>query len=138
VPFVLDASATADLLFPDGGSPDTKPVWALMQNDFAVVPAIWWYEIRNVLLMAERYRRLQVDDIGRAWDALRNLRINIDPRLEEGRCLMLARLHSLSFYDAAYVELAQRLGCALATRDRAMARAALAEQIPMVEQGSAE
>ena len=43
------------------------------------------------------------------------------------RAFNLAREHGLSFYDALYLELANRLGTTLATLDRKLARAALAE-----------
>ncbi|MEB3262425.1 MAG: type II toxin-antitoxin system VapC family toxin [Cyanobacteriota bacterium] len=48
-----------------------------------------------------------------------------DPFLERStRILALARNHALSSYDATYLELAQRLGAALASFDRQLNRAA--------------
>ena len=44
----------------------------------------------------------------------------------------LCRNHGLTAYDAAYLELAMRNGIALATADRALERAALAEGIEVV------
>ena len=44
----------------------------------------------------------------------------------------LARRHGLTFYDAAYLELAMRERIALATLDQALARAAIAEGVPLI------
>jgi predicted nucleic acid-binding protein len=42
-------------------------------------------------------------------------------------------MHRLTFYDAAYLELALRLSAPLATLDRALARAARAAAVPLLE-----
>ena len=44
----------------------------------------------------------------------------------------LATRYRLTFYDAAYLELAQRERIALATLDRPLARAAAAEGVPLI------
>ena len=44
----------------------------------------------------------------------------------------LAQRHRLTFYDAAYLELAQRERIPLATLDQAIARAAIAEGVPLI------
>jgi predicted nucleic acid-binding protein len=69
---------------------------------------------------------------GRFLDFLRGLPIEIAPLPEELAVLSLARRHQLSFYDAAYLELAQRERIALATLDRALARAAVAEGVELI------
>ena len=46
--------------------------------------------------------------------------------------LTLARRHRLTFYDAAYLELAVREALPLATLDQALATAARAEGVPLV------
>ena len=45
--------------------------------------------------------------------------------------MRLARAHNLTFYDAAYLELAKREGLPLATLDRALERAAIAEGVAL-------
>ena len=45
----------------------------------------------------------------------------------------LARAHGLSSYDAAYLELAQRLALALATHDHALRQAAIAAGVRLIE-----
>ncbi len=46
--------------------------------------------------------------------------------------LTLARTHRLTFYDALYLELAQRRQATLATLDNALLRAADTEGVPAV------
>jgi len=45
--------------------------------------------------------------------------------------LVLSRRHRLTSYDAAYLELAMREGCALATVDDALRTAAAAERVTL-------
>ena len=58
--------------------------------------------------------------------------ISLDTKPHERQIVELARSHSLSIYDASYVELAQRLELPLATLDRRMAEAARSEGIPLI------
>ena len=48
----------------------------------------------------------------------------------------LARKHAMTFYDAAYLELARRAGLALATLDSKLASAARAEDVALVAAAS--
>ena len=59
-----------------------------------------------------------------------NVQIHQEPRNSE--VLGLARRHALTTYDAAYLELALRLGATLATLDRKLARAADAEGVEVI------
>ena len=45
--------------------------------------------------------------------------------------MTLGWVHKLSSYDAAYLELALRKGCPLATLDKKLKRAAKAERVPI-------
>ena len=61
--------------------------------------------------------------------ASRHHGIVVDHALPGPRVTRLARRHSLSAYDALYLELAVRHGATLTTLDSALARAARAEGI---------
>jgi len=51
--------------------------------------------------------------------------------------LTLARRHRLTFYDACYLELAERRAAPLATLDATLAQAAQPENISLVGHGTA-
>ena len=89
----------------------------------AVVPGIWWYEIRNALVVNERRKRLTAADTGATLADLESLGLSTDRNHDSEVLVALARQHDLSVYDAAYLEVAQRRGCRLATLDRRLAKA---------------
>ena len=131
MPFVLDASVSV-AWFLDEEDDTASAAWELLRADSASVPLIWWYEIRNALVTAGRRRRLSPADIDDAWERLRVLPVNIDEQLKDDPIRGLAEQHGLTFYDAAYLELALRLRFPLATSDRALAKAARSEHVPLI------
>ena len=77
----------------------------------AIVPHLWGLEIANVLRTAERRGRISTDDVNRASTNLFSLPVAVDPVARDWAfttVLRLARLHGLTTYDAAYLELAMR------------------------------
>jgi predicted nucleic acid-binding protein len=132
MPLVIDASVVAAWHFPDERSAEGDAILARLESDRARMPALWWFEVRNVLLIGERRRRTMLEHSERFLDFLRGLPIEIAPLPNERVVLRLARRHQLSFYDATYLELAQRERIAFATLDRALARAATAEGVPLI------
>ncbi len=100
-----------------------------LRTDEALVPALWWFEIRNVLIVSERRGRIGEDDTATFLRALSRLGVTVDRAPEEHMVLAIARRHRLTVYDACYIELAQREGIALATLDGALGRAARAQGV---------
>jgi predicted nucleic acid-binding protein len=131
MPFVLDASLAACWAFDD----DYHPVAALAleraRTDAALVPSLWWFEVRNTLIVSERRGRLTESDTATFLHGLAHLRVTIDRSPEEADVLSLARHRGLIVYDAAYLELARRQGAPLATLDAALAAAARAERVAL-------
>ena len=127
---VLDGSIALAWCFPDEQAPYPQSVLsALGGKAEAVVPALWPLEVANALLMGERRKRSsQMDTV--AWMGfLSALPITIDTQTATrafGDIANLARTHRLTVYDAAYLELAMRLGVSLATLDGELAAAAKA------------
>src|SRR3954470_8004320 len=132
MPLVIDVSVVAAWHFPDERTPESVSILARLESDHARMPALWWFEVRNVLLVGERRRRTVRQDVERFLDFLSSLPIEIAVLPEDSAVLPLARGHQLSFYDATYLELARRERIPLATMDRAMARAAVAEGVPLI------
>ena len=95
----------------------------------AEVPALWYAEVANTLLVFERAKRLTEQDSVSYLADLGLLAIAQDDlpcAPMQSRVLDLGRRHGLTAYDAAYLELAMRRAGVLATFDRKLAGAARA------------
>jgi predicted nucleic acid-binding protein len=136
--FVLDASVTACWAFQDEDHPDAGLAFDRMRAGEAVVPSLWWFEVRNILVVNERRRRIAESDTAAFLLNLSRLRIRVDRIPREDALLRLARTRRLSVYDAAYLELAQHEGLPLATLDADLQRAAAAEGVALLARGDAE
>jgi hypothetical protein len=80
------------------------------------------FEIRNILVMNERRRRITEFDTGVFLRDLAVLWIRTD-REPEGAVLRLARTHRLSVHNASYLEPSLREAMPLATLDGELADA---------------
>jgi predicted nucleic acid-binding protein len=127
--FVLDGSLSLAWYFKDEANPYADAVAARFPDVQAFVPTIWPLEVANAVLMGERRKR-STEAQASSWLAyLSSLPITIDAETSTrawSDVLQLARAHQLSAYDAAYLELAVRLGLALATLDKPLKAAAAA------------
>jgi predicted nucleic acid-binding protein len=132
MPFVLDASITACWAFPDEQDPRACAALARVRIEDAVVPSLWWFEVRNILVVNERRNRITESGTNSFLRELSRLRIRVDREPEEAAVLKLARAHRLSVYDASYLELAQRERIPVATLDAQLAAAAVAEGTELV------
>lgn len=113
--------------FEDEAGEYTDAVLHRLAHEEAIVPSLWPLEVVNVLLVGERRMRLSQADTTRFLTLLAALPITIDeetPYRAFNEALSLGRDYSLSSYDAAYLELAMRLGLPLATQDDRLRRAA--------------
>lgn len=54
MPLVLDASTTAACCFPDEADPTAGLAFDWLADEPAIVPVLWWAEIRNILIVGER------------------------------------------------------------------------------------
>lgn len=118
---------TAAWVFEDETTAYTEAVLEMLAAGEAVVPAIWPLEVANVLLYAERRRRLTRAKVAVFLAALQGFSIAVDtdgPSRAFGEILSIAREHGLSTYDASYLDLAMRAGAPLATLDKNLRRAA--------------
>ena len=130
--FVLDASIAACWALEDEAHPQADLALRRVRTEEAVVPSMWWFEVRNILVVNERRKRITESGTASFLRELARLPIRVDRAPAEGEVLRLAREHRLSVYDAAYLELARREGLPLATLDRDLAGAARAESVPIL------
>lgn len=126
---VIDASAAACWLFKDEATPATDALLARVRSAGGVVPALWKWEMANLLTAGVRRARITVADAAGHLADLALLPITIDteaPNRAWRETFLLAQAHNLTAYDAAYLELAQRTGLELASKDADLLAAASA------------
>ena len=125
--FVLDCSVAVTWIFDDEATPETDALLDRLELDAAFVPGLWRLELGNVLVRAERRKRIAASQVAACLGLLDRLPIVVDTETESRafrEVLVLARAERLTTHDAAYLELAIRMGLQLATRDRALVQAA--------------
>jgi predicted nucleic acid-binding protein len=114
-------------------TPHIAAMLARLGGDEWIVPALWWFELRNVLVVNERRRRLSERETANFLRELASdMTITIEPVPDETAVMTLARRHRLTVYDAAYLELALRERLDLATLDEGLAEAARREGVAVV------
>ena len=124
MPFVLDASVAACWAFDDEDHPAAAAALERLRTDEATAPSLWWFEVRNTLIVNERRGRLTESDTTAFLRELSRIGVRIDRTPDEATVLAFARRHRLTVHDASYLELAQREGIPLATLDRDLRKAA--------------
>jgi predicted nucleic acid-binding protein len=120
---VVDSSAICALFFEDETTPDSEQLLQRLEAGGIWVPGLFLWEVANVLLMAERRQRISQAERAEALQLVESLGLQIDqadPAVVWHDGLQLAAQTGLTSYDAAYLELAMRLGAPLASRDRAL------------------
>jgi len=125
--FVLDTSVTMAWCFEDETNPYADAVLDSLIDNTALAPSIWPLEVGNVLLVAERRKRISQSDSMRFLELLSSLPIKTESFSEQRMfeaVLNLARKLGLSSYDASYLDLALQTGLKLATLDQSLRKAA--------------
>jgi len=127
--FVLDNTVTMAWCFSDEATEFTKTLLNRLSNltDRAVVPALWLYEVANVVELAVRKRRIPAEKALAFLESLADLPVEVE---NPGT---LASQYQLTAYDAAYLELAIRHKLPIASLDKALSRAALAAGVNTVQ-----
>jgi predicted nucleic acid-binding protein len=130
--FVLDASILAVWALSDESSPIAELAQSRLNDEIAMAPSLLWYEIRNLLVVNERRKRLTVEDSTQFLQLLSSYPIQIDPVEDEQATFRFARQYRLSFYDAAYLTVAHRNSIPLATLDKDLRAAAIEAGVPLL------
>lgn len=135
--WVFDASVTMAWCFQDERTAKTDALLERLATDPGSVPQLWHLEVANILAQAMRQKKPRIGekDATAFLAMLMGAPIRIDPQTIGNAwvaTIQLAIKHKLSAYDAAYLELALRLQCDLATLDRELQTAALAEGLAVI------
>lgn len=133
--FVLDNSVAVAWCFGDEQTPALLVLLHRAAESGAFAPALWPLEAANALLVAERRGRLERDRRRRLCGFLKALPIALDADTATQAWTStagLAERFGLSAYDAAYLELAERLDLPLASLDGDLRRAANTLGLPLL------
>ncbi|MBX5223591.1 type II toxin-antitoxin system VapC family toxin [Rhizobium sp. NLR8a] len=130
--FVLDASIAAAWFLPDEQHDAADRLMSDLNTTVGLVPTLFWFETRNLFLMAERRGRLRSGEAVLLMTQLRGLSLEDAGSGGDGLILHLANRYALTAYDASYVALAKADGLPLATADRKMEDAARNEGITIL------
>lgn len=135
--FVLDASIVLTWCFPDEEAQKSFEISErIASGEGGIVPAFWPHEVLNALLTGERRKRLTRELTQSFIEDLSRLPIDVDMPATLANVFrdtqLLCRKHGLTAYDAAYLEIALRSGYSLATVDRDLRTAAIAEGVEVL------
>lgn len=130
--FVADASIAAAWVLPDEDTALADLAFDRLGEDTAVVPNLFWHELRNVLLKAERRGRITTQHANASMTRMRRLAIRCPADSDDDHVMALARGHQLTAYDASYLALAITEECPLASLDGRLNEAARAEGVAVL------
>ncbi len=132
--FVVDNSVVMSWCFQDEMSEYADAVLDRLTDVQAVVPGVWPMEVTNVLVTAQKKKRLGRAGSARFLELLRSLPIVVEQELParvSAEIFALAEDTGLSTYDASYLDLAMREGLPLASLDKNLRKAAKACRVPI-------
>jgi predicted nucleic acid-binding protein len=125
---IIDCSMTMSWCFSDEANARSSEILDRLATEAALVPSHWSLEVINVLVMAEKRKRISHADSMQFLNLLAALDIQTDPETSIrafDHLPPLCRAHGLSSYDAAYLELALRRNLPLASLDDDLRKAAI-------------
>ena len=126
--FVVDASVGFAWVYQGQATPETDHLLnEVAAGATVIVPALWYLEMSNVLLIAQRRHRLTALQRKAALEKLTAMQFTADEEGTHrafGRTSELAEKYGLTIYDATYLELALRRSLPLASRDETLRNAA--------------
>ena len=132
---VLDASLTMAWYFDDESTAATDALLDRVSDAGAVAPTVWRLEVANAFQTAIRRKRIDAAYRDGALTELALLPITIDADTDTfawTTTLRLAEQFTLTVYDAAYLELAQRRSLPLATLDEPLRAAGHVLGVPLL------
>jgi predicted nucleic acid-binding protein len=123
---VLDASTAIGWMVDTPPPPMAVRTRRLLETGtIGVVPDLWYYEVCNALMMAERRRRASAQIVSSHVSDVERLSAFLETSPTTPSALIAAaRQSGLTAYDAAYFELALRRSLPLVTLDHKLRAAA--------------
>jgi predicted nucleic acid-binding protein len=136
--FVLDNTVTMAWCFGDEATPFTETLLSRLSSltDSAIVPALWLYEVVNVIGLAVRKGRITEEKARAFLESLADLPIEIEDPTRTRMFVSVRALvgkYKLTAYDASYLELAIRHDLPIAALDNALTKAAREAGVNLVQ-----
>ena len=128
---VLDSSVAIAWALEDEQEDLANRAVELAFKSIAHLPALWFYEVQNVLAVATRRGRLTLDDAREVCDTLSTIPSRVHSPQSLGKELAISMPSGLTAYDAAYLCLARDLQVPLATLDERLVGSARSLGIPV-------
>ena len=134
--FVCDASVAIAGVADDEKNAVCETLLERALMDGAAAPSLFVYEVANILTLKFGRKLISAEGRRRTLQSISDLNLDlagvgfVEPAF--AKILNLADAHRLTIYDAAYLELAMRLGVPLATLDGALAKAARSEGVTLL------
>ncbi len=132
---VIDASLTMAWLLAEPTLAPSLGFDDLFEREALVVPPHWQAEVGNAFITALRRGRIPRDRMEMLVQRLAALDIQIEPTVGIEQIIPLtefAATHNLTYYDAAYVQIALDRSIALGTLDNDMRASARRLNIPLL------
>ncbi|MGA6983728.1 MAG: type II toxin-antitoxin system VapC family toxin [Candidatus Sulfotelmatobacter sp.] len=127
---VLDSSVALAWIYANETTDAVLHLFDIVRIHGAWVPGLWRWEIANVLQSNVRRKRHTADFRDEALSSLAMLPVKVDAEADRqawNDTIHLAERHRLTVYDAAYLEIASRRKIPLATLERQLIAAAVAD-----------
>jgi len=127
---IIDSSIVIANTLPDENNHYADKVLRMLSEDKlqAHVPALFYLECSNVLLMAERSQRIDRTLRQEYLEMIAQLPFDVDHIAANAESLQeiseIAESNNLTTYDASYLELAKRKNSPIATLDKKLRSAA--------------
>ncbi|MCB1497184.1 MAG: type II toxin-antitoxin system VapC family toxin [Bauldia sp.] len=132
---VLDASIALAWVYSDERNDAVEGVLEEVLRAGASVPAIWRLDVGNSLELSVRRGRIDRTYRDAALSDLSSLNIVVDAETSQhawSSTMALAERFGLTLYDAAYLDLAERLASPLASLDNELRAAGQTMAIPLL------
>jgi len=126
---VADASFCGAWILEDESSSEAEALLEQVESGEVslLMPALWKYEMLNLLRSACRRGRMDAASASAAQKVLSRVpleQVDVPDARAESEIHRLAQMHNLSAYDASYLELAMRFKVPLYTADRSLRKSA--------------
>jgi len=119
---VIDASVIVSWFFPDATNGVHDSILNNIDKIKIYVPSIFEYEFINILLNAEKRKRVDRPAVVEILEIVSQYPLVVESSTALSREIVkffeMAQTHDLTAYDAAYLELALRLNLPLITYDK--------------------